>query len=90
MSVNVYPFHSAQAMKRLYQSNLDAAKTSGAVTALEHDWLTRSLSYEPNPNNPVPVHASSLFLSRHQCRPAQWAGAFLLTPSLPEHASFFC
>lgn len=89
MSVNVYPFHSAQAMKRLYQSNLDAAKTSGAVTALEHDWLTRSLSYEPNPNNPVPVHASSLFLSRHQCRPAQWAGAFLLTPSLPEHASFF-
>ncbi|MFP3516036.1 DUF6543 domain-containing protein [Pseudomonas sp. SIMBA_077] len=90
MSVSAYPFNCAQALKLLYQSSLDAAQSSGAISRFEHDWLSRALSHEPaNPNDPMPVLASSIFLTRYLSRPAQWAGAFLLSSSLPGQTSVF-
>lgn len=90
MTVNVPPFHSAQALQALYRSRLDAAQASGAISSFEHDWLSKALSYLPvGPVGPLPVRANSVFLSRNQSRPVQWAGALLLAQALTDPTPLF-
>lgn len=79
-----------QALHALYLRGLDAAQTAGVIGAFEHDWLSQALIAVPDEtSNAIPAHVSSVFLSRHQSRTAQWAGALLLTHTAATQSPVF-
>ncbi|WP_070412240.1 dermonecrotic toxin domain-containing protein [Pseudomonas lundensis] len=79
-----------QALHALYLRGLDAAQTAGVIGAVEHDWLSQALTAVPDETgNAIPAHVSSVFLSRHQSRTAQWAGALLLTHTAATQSPVF-
>ncbi len=79
-----------QALHALYLRGLDAAQTAGVIGTFEHDWLSQALTAVPDETgDAISAHVSSVFLSRHQSRTAQWAGALLLTHTAATQSPVF-
>ena len=72
MNLTGHSFYASQSLQDTFRSGLAAAESSGAITALEGAWLKQVLEDDTG------LWANSLFVSRHQSRPALLAGAYML------------
>lgn len=65
-------FYAARSVQDAYLSRVAAAESSGAINTFQTYWLNKAFEDEAS------CFTYNLFLSRHACRPALWAGAFML------------
>ena len=72
MNLTGHSFYAPQSLQDTFRSGLAAAESSGVITALESAWLKQVLEDDTG------LWANSLFVSRHQSRPALLAGAYML------------